>query len=329
MWLVAAVIIFILAAALLALACLDGRFRVRRSLEIDASPESAFAAVVDLKSWPEWSPWLLHEPETRLTYSDDHRSEGGFYSWDGKVVGAGKLTHVDIKPGQSIRQKIEFLRPFKSVNEVTWDFEGRDGKTLVSWEMSGAMPFLFRFQAKRMAPMIERDFDLGLAMLGGYLNSAMPHPRLAFIGSETLQDFSYRAIPCNGNLRQLEATRRKAIETLRGSAACRIGMSLTLYHRFDPMAAQYQAEFAIPVADSAPRSNYRKRSFRGGDYFKMTLHGDLKFLPLAWYALASHCRMYKIRIGAARAALEIYQDDPGEAGADDPAVTTLYLPIKK
>ena len=42
--------------------------------------------------------------------------------------------------------------------------------------MSGKMPFLFRFMAKRMEPMIGRDFELGLALLGGYLNAAIPHP---------------------------------------------------------------------------------------------------------------------------------------------------------
>ena len=317
-----------MAAALLYLACLDGSFHVKRSHEIEAPLESVFATVVDLKSWPHWSPWLLHEPDTELTYSDDYRSEGGYYSWDGKLVGAGQLTHEEIRPGRSIRQQLEFLRPFKSVTRVDWNFEPRDGHTLVSWEMSGHMPLLFRFLAKRMEPMIGRDYELGLALLGGYLNSAMPHPRLAFIGKETLQNFSYRAIPCNGNLRQLEAARRSSIETLRESAASKAGMSLALYHRFDPLAPQYQAEFAIPVGENAPASNYRSRGFPGGNYYGMTLQGDLKFLPLAWHALASHCRMQRIKTNPALPALEIYRDDPGTLSDGNDVVTKLYLPIK-
>jgi hypothetical protein len=270
----------------------------------------------------------MHEPTAGISYSDDYRSEGGSYSWDGKIVGAGKLTHVEIKPGHSVRQQIEFTRPFKSVSEVAWQFERRADRTLVSWEMNGAMPFLFRCQAQRMAAMIGRDYELGLAMLGGYLNGAMPHPRLAFLGRETLQDFNYWAIPCNGNLRQLESARRNNVEALRASAASCIGMSLTLYHRFDPGATQYQAEIAIPVSDNAPGSNYRKRSFSGGQYYRMTLHGDLKYLPLAWYALANHCRLHKIKTEPSRPALEIYRDDPGEIEDGNRVVTTLYLPIK-
>ena len=141
MWITIAIIAVIVLAGLLYLASLDGSFSVRRSLEIDAPIESVFDAVVDFKSWPEWSPWLLHEPDTRLEYSDDYRLEGGYYSWDGKVVGAGRLTHIAIKPGSRISQQIDFIRPFKASNQVIWEFEARDAKTLVSWEMQGRMPF--------------------------------------------------------------------------------------------------------------------------------------------------------------------------------------------
>ena len=60
----------------------------------------------------------------------------------------------------------------------------------------------------------------------------------------------------------------------------------------------------------------------------MTLHGDLVFLPLAWYALVSHCRLHRIRREASRPALEIYHQDPAETTVDDVPASTLYLPIK-
>jgi len=328
MWALLAVIAVLALAALIYLACLDGGFRVRRSLEIEAPGEQVFAAVVDLKSWPQWSPWLLHEPDAELIYSDNYQAEGGYYSWAGKVVGAGKLTHLEIRPYRSIHQQIEFLKPFKAVNRVDWEFEKQGDKTLVSWEITGKMPFLFRFMARRMEPLIGRDYDLGLALLGGYLNRTMAHPVLTIAGPEELESFGYWAIPCIGNLRQLEASRRGSIETLRSNAAARIGLSLTLYHRFDPFAAQFQAEIAVPVNDNAPPSNYQLRRFAGGHYFKMTLQGDLRFLPLGWYALASHCRMHRIKNDTKRPALEIYQVDPGTSLDGNQTVTTLYLPIR-
>jgi hypothetical protein len=329
MWILAGLIGSILLAALVYLACQKGHFHVRRSLEIDATVEAVFDAVLDFKSWPLWSPWLMHEPDTHLDYSEKGDVEGGYYSWNGRVIGAGKVTHLEIRPARAIHQQIEFQRPFKSVNQVNWEFEKIGDRTLVTWEMHGKMPFLWRFMAKRMEPMIARDYELGLALLGGYLNEAMSHPQLDFIGAEDLQQFHYWAIPCNGNLRQLEAARRSSIETLRSSPASRIGLSLTLYHQFDPLGVQFQAEIAVPISDNTPLSNYRQRSFDGGHYFKMTLQGDLEFLPLAWHALASHCRMHKIKTEPTRPALEIYHQDPAETDDSNQQVTTLFLPIRK
>ena len=223
MWITLAVIAAVVLAGVIYLATLDGGFNVRRSREIAATPEVVFTAIVDFKSWPEWSPWLMHEPDTKIVYSDNYQQEGGNYCWDGKVVGAGKLSHLNIHPPDRIEQQIEFTRPFKAVNRVNSEFEDRGDGTLVTWEMVGRMPFLLRFMASRMEPMIERDYDLGLALLNGYLNSTSPHPSISFVGERQLEDFSYWAIPCNGNLRQLEKARPTAMETLTAAAAGKPG----------------------------------------------------------------------------------------------------------
>lgn len=328
MWITLAILVALPLAALIYLATLDGTFNVRRSLEIRAPADSVFDVVVDLESWPHWSPWLIHEPGTKLVYSDDCKREGGHYSWDGKVVGAGRLTHISIKPGRSIRQQIDFERPFKASNEVAWEFEARGDRTLVSWEMHGRMPFLFRFMTRKMEPMISRDYDLGLALLSGYVNGAAPHPQLAFGGRQKLDAFSYWSIPCRGNLRQLEATRQSNIDALMAAAAGKTGLALTLFHQFDPMASSYDAEVAIPITEQTPASNYTRREFGGGDYFRMTLHGDHRFLPLAWYALGCHCRMHGIKTDRSRPALEIYHEDPGATDDSNQITTALYIAVR-
>ena len=319
----------VLALVLIYLARLDGSIRVRRSLEIDAPAEAVFAAVADLRSWPEWSPWLLHDAEAELEYGDPVDEADGYYSWQGKIVGAGRLTHEHLSPHRAIQQRLDFVKPFKSTSLVRWEFTPQDGGTLASWEMDGGMPFLSRFMAPAMTANIERDFTLGLARLGGYVNPQMPHPRLEFGGFEDLQGFSYRAIPCQGNLRQVEAARRVNIETLRSDEISAVGLSLTLYQRFDPAGGEYCAEHAIPVADDPSPSPYPVRDFSGGRYIKLTLDGDLGFLPLGWHALASHCRMRRIRVEQNRPALEIYRQDPAAPETDATPRSTLYLPVRQ
>ncbi|MCG7986767.1 MAG: SRPBCC family protein [Candidatus Thiodiazotropha lotti] len=149
--------VVILAVPLIYLSTLKGEFVVSRSLTIGVAREQVFEKIKDFRSWPEWSPWLMHEPEAHLEYSDAPDQQGGWYSWDGETVGAGRLTHMKFSGSDKIEQKIEFLRPFKSVSQVWWELERLDeGNTQVSWNMSGSMPFLFRFMTKKSLNMWAR-----------------------------------------------------------------------------------------------------------------------------------------------------------------------------
>ncbi|MEM7564567.1 MAG: SRPBCC family protein [Pseudomonadota bacterium] len=328
MWIVFTILAVTITIALIYLAMQEADYHVKRSLEIEASTNAVFNAILDFKSWPEWSPWLMHEPEAGIQYSEQYQEEGGHYVWDGKFVGAGKLTHVSINAGRSIHQEIEFIRPFKSKNEVRWSFEPMGENCLVTWEMIGRMPFLFRFMTRQMEPMIGRDYELGLALFNGYMNAQAPHPNLTFSGIEELDNFSYWAIPCHGNLRHRETTRRSSIETLEAAAGGTSGLPLTLLHQFTPTDMKAQAEVAIPITEKTPSSNYTRREFNGGRYFKLTVLGDHQFLPLAWYALSSHCRMHRIKTDPTRPSLEIYLDEPSLSGSPNDRECALYLAIK-
>ena len=318
----------LIAIAALYLSSLDGNYRVRRGLLIDAPTGEVFAAIRNLKTWPEWSPWLLHEPDTKIVYSEDNQQEGGSYSWDGKLVGAGKLSHLNISPDSRIEQQIEFTRPFKSLNQVNWYFENRNGSTYLEWEMLGSMPFLFRFMIKDIKPMISKDYDLGLALLSGYLLPASSHPTFKFCGSESLDNFQYWSIPFSGNLRDMQAIRKPGIIALETAAGENAGLGLTIYRQNDWRQSHYRGEVAIPVNESSPNSNYANRLFKGGNYYRVEVNGDHDFLPLAWYAAFSHCRMHGIKLDKSRPSLEIYNDSPESIVDSKPIKTTLYVPVK-
>lgn len=327
MWITLTIIVGIIIIGLVYLATLDGNYHVRRKLECKVPVEEIFNSILDFRQWPEWNPWLLHEPDTSIETSDNCQQEGGYYCWDGKIVGAGKLSHIAIDPNRRIRQKIEFYRPFKSVNEVNWHFESRgNSKSLIEWEMRGSMPFLFRFMTKGTEEMIARDYDLGLALLLGHLRPDAPHPKLSFRGRENLEDFHYWAIPFVGRLRELQASRKTSLASLEKAAGSSGGLGLTLYRKIDEQQANFDAEFAIPVSGKLPESGYPTRTFSGGLYFQVELLGDQDFLPLAWYAAFAHCRMHKIKLDKSRPSLEIYhkisKDDSNQTR------TILYLPIK-
>lgn len=322
-------VIFIL--VIIYLASLEGQYNIDRSIVINASPEDTFTAVVDFKSWPEWSPWLLHEPQTRLIYSDNYDQENGFYEWDGKLVGAGKLTHLKITPLKAIQQKIEFLRPFKSVCSVSWTFHEVNGGTEVHWLMQGKMPFFFRFMTTGMIKMINRDYDLGLNLLNGYLNKDNPHPVITFKGIQELKGFQYTYITFKGHLNEMLYAIESGFTDLHQrieNSGVVSGKHLTIYRKADLDNLYFECEFALPIQNISGSSDLLLNSLPAGKYYQVDCLGDYQFLELLRYKAESHLKMLKLNIDKRRYSFEVYDKTPQQNVNTNEVRTTLYLPVK-
>lgn len=307
-------------------------FEVDRSLLIDAPVKQVFQTIRDFKTWPKWSPWLMHEPDCKLEYSDDYQQPGGSYQWDGKLVGAGSLTHADLQDDLSIDQRIEFLRPFKSSSEVSWTFDPHDEQTRVHWIMRGSMPFLFRFMTPMMTEMISKDYDLGLNLLNGYLNPETEHPSFEFKGKTTLDDFCYARKTFSGSLDQLKQAMQEGFPALyRQTSELNIvqGLPLSVYHKVDLKKDLFVCDIAIPVNCQDNSANLDIAEFKGGLYYQLDCQGDYRFLGLAWYKIYSHCQMLKLKIDKKRPSLEVYLNDPREVTHSNEIKTSLYIPIKR
>ena len=327
------VIAVIIAIPLLYLAALDGGFKVRRSLAIASNRKTVFDKVRDFRSWADWSPWLMHEPDTALTFSDTPNLENGWYSWDGKTVGAGKLTHERFTGEEKIEQRIEFQRPFKSVSQVWWEFESQeDGSTLVHWNMAGKMPFLFRFMAKKMPEYIGKDYATGLYMLRNELEPDAEVPRITFEGTTEVPDQTTLAIHFEGRLEALKEAMMEGFPRLGHYVdehnLTATGYPFTIYHKVDLGKMHFKCDMAIPVPADTTSTEFDIKSYTGGRYYKTTLKGSYEFLELAWYQAYNHLQMQKIKPDHKRASLEIYENDPATVEHTNEIVTSILLPVK-
>ena len=327
------ILVFLLViAGLLYLGSIDGDYQVRRSRRIRASIDSVFDKVRDFRTWPDWSPWLMHEPECHLEYSDNCTEEGGYYSWDGKYLGAGKLTHVKFERPHRIHQKIEFFRPFKSTCEVGFTFTGKDGETEVAWNMHGHMPFLFRYMIANMVSMIERDYDLGLAMLAGQLDPVSEYPRIRFQGKYTLEPQYCLCEKFSGFIREMEIAIKnglpRLLEYIRQHNSHITGKPFTAYHNVNLTTMHFICDLAVPVAEGIEPGDYSIRILGGGNYFKVILQGNYDFLESAWYSAYAHLKMHKIKPDKHRPALEIYENSPGTVSTGNDLLITLCIPVK-
>ncbi len=326
------VLVLIVLAGLVYLTSLDGSYQVRRSQLINADIETVFDKVRDFKSWAEWNPWLMHEPQTKLEFSDNCMDEGGFYTWDGQWVGAGLLRHETFDCPHRIDQHLEFTRPFKSVCSVGFEFDRKDGQTEITWVMRGKMPFLFRFMTQKTKDMIAKDYELGLAMLNGRLDSNANRPEIRFEGDVTLAPFHSLCKGFEGAQHEMERAMEFGFPKLEDyivqTHGIITGSPFTAYHKVNLKTLTFVCDMAIPVAEGIEPGEYELKDLGGGQFYKVCLKGSYEFLGSAWYAAIAHVKMLKLKYDSQRASLEVYENDPRTVSSINELETTLYVAIK-
>jgi hypothetical protein len=131
-------------------------------------PARAFAQVADFRSWLAWSPWEGIDPAMQRIYSSATSGVGATYRWTGNnKIGEGMMTITEVRPGEHIGIDIEFFRPFKAKNRVTFDFAATGPGATVTWTMLGRNSFLGKAMSLVMncETMIGGPFEKGLAKL--------------------------------------------------------------------------------------------------------------------------------------------------------------------
>jgi len=322
----------LIGGCLLYLASLDGVYEVRRKKLINVDIGTAFDKIRDFKTWAEWSPWLMHEPNTKLEFSDNCSEEGGYYTWDGNLIGAGKLVHVNLERPHRIEQGIGFTRPFKAICQVIFEFTEKNGQTEIAWVMRGKMPFIFRFMAAKTADMISKDYDLGLAMLAGQLDSNAEYPVFHFEGESSLEPVYSLCKAFEGNQQAMETAMKGEFPKMTSHIAHHNGLitgkPFTVYHKVDTKTMDFVCDMAIPIEEGIDAGEYQLKTLGGGRFYKIRLKGGYQFLELVWYAALAHIGMLKLQYDTTRPSLEVYENNPNEVSTNNEILTTIYVAIK-
>lgn len=150
-------------------------FRVERSTDVAAPADIVFGYVEDFHRWTDWSPWDKLDPAQTRTYEGAESGKGAIFAWSGNdKVGEGRMTIVDARPHEKVTVNLEFLKPWKSTNEVTFLLAPAGDGTKVTWRMDGEYDFVGKAMSlfMDMDSMIGKDFEMGLASLEGLAEDA-------------------------------------------------------------------------------------------------------------------------------------------------------------
>ena len=328
MWWILAVLIV---ALLVFLWMQPSGFTVERRELVPATRDNVAPLIQDLKRWPEWSPWLMHEPDCHLQYSVETDAAGSWYSWDGKQIGSGRVEHVSLALPDSIAQRIVFLKPMKSTSQINWEFHDVDGGTEVVWRMHGKMPFFLRPLNRLMDGMIGKDFELGLTKLAMAASPEAEQFEIQFEGETELPARQCLSLPFEGVLADLPKIYGEGLPKLKAAidnADLDItGTPLSVYHEIKPKTGYVRGEMAIPVRVSQAISGFKELNLPAQRYYRTRLQGNYSLLRHAWYAAYTHLRMHKIKTTRREPVVEVYANDPLTNQGQD-LTTFLDIPLK-
>jgi len=165
------VVVAAIAAVFVVAAVRPGDYSVSRTLHTSAAPERVFAVIGDFHRFAEWSPWQSLDPAMKTTLEGPPATVGSSNAWEGNdQVGAGKMTITEVRPGEAVVMRLDFLRPYPSTSTATWSVKATpDGGSDVTWSMHGRNDALMGkvFAMLAMDKMLGGTFERGLAALKG------------------------------------------------------------------------------------------------------------------------------------------------------------------
>ena len=161
-------LVFIGLILIVVIAGQPNEFVVSRQITIDALPELVFPQINELRNWEAWNPWGNLDPNCKMTYDGPFAGVGASYSWSGNnKIGMGRNTITESRHNELVRFRLEFQKPMAATNTAEFTFQPYDGKTVVTWTMSGKrnVPGKLFGLLLNCDKMCGDQFDKGLAKI--------------------------------------------------------------------------------------------------------------------------------------------------------------------
>src|SRR4029077_15621087 len=132
------VILVVLAGCCIFIATRPSSFHIERSTVVQAPATAIYPQVADFHRWADWSPWEKLDPGMTKSFDGPDAGPGAIYQWAGNsTVGEGRMTITNVQANEWVAIKLEFLKPFKAINDTKFTFVPQGQATRVTWTMDG------------------------------------------------------------------------------------------------------------------------------------------------------------------------------------------------
>lgn len=225
------------------------KMHIERSILINAPIDKVYKTISDFHTWTTWSPWLVAEPEAKVTVRED----GKFYSWEGNVVGAGEMTIANEVENASVNIDLQFLKPWKSKAKVAFTIKEDADGVRVTWDMDSSLPFFLFWMKKMTEAFIGNDYDRGLTMLKDYVETDKVPATLTVKGMEDFPGCNYIGIKHDtvsiksmGDAMEGDFTKLMGY-MMDGRQDKMAGPTFSIYHKWDMVKGEASYTSCVPV----------------------------------------------------------------------------------
>jgi DNA gyrase inhibitor GyrI len=302
---------------------------IDKSIVIDAPVEKVFGILNNFHHWSTWSPWLICDPDSRVTV----RQDGKFYEWEGQRVGSGNMEIVREDPGKLVDLNLTFLKPWKSKAKVQFICKPENQKTRVHWSMDSSLPFFMFWMKASMEAFVGSDYERGLAMLREYVETGKVSSTLSFIGESWYPGCRYFGIKTHTTIeqcgKQMEADMDKLLSYVSEKKIQPDGETFSIYHQLNFVKRKVSYTAGIPVSElpgDLP-AGFITGEIPTTKIYTLRHTGSYLHLGNAWTTLYTMQRNKEFKIRKDIDPFEVYINMPGEV-SDQELITDINFPIK-
>lgn len=165
-------IVLVILAVLFIIPVLAGWFLSRKievveSRVVNATPDRVFDALIDLRTWQEWSAWSTHNDDSlQVNYGPRSAGKDASMEWKGRKLGEGELRIESLKSNREVHIESGFHKGrFKVSHHIATHPNGTE--TLVVWKATVTTKWssVARLLGRLFMRRLRRDISISLQLL--------------------------------------------------------------------------------------------------------------------------------------------------------------------
>ena len=286
---------------------------IKKSLLIQKEVKSIFNYLNDFHNWPQWSPWLIADPNTSLNIDTD----GKYYIWEGDVTGSGDMRVLSETKNKSLSCSLNFYKPWKSKVEVDFYLEEKSDGTKVAWTMKSSLPWFLFWMKKSMEVYVGMDYERGLLLLKDLVEQGNTLCDLKFEGYKNSNKTKYIGFETRCKMSNIEQIMTEDFENVVPKLVHEYqdlicGNPFTLYHKFDPVKDKIVYTIGLPIKEAIHDlpTPYFVKELPDIKVRRVLLTGPYRHLGTAWATQVMHQRAKKFKSKKGLVPFEVYLNKP-------------------